>query len=276
MFALFFLFWGFFNISHSVAIKDKFTIIVPTFKRDDVMSRFLEFYAINMPSKCPIVDSIHVLWANIDRKPEDSKIIMAAVEKSQIPIHFYTPPDTSLNRRFFVPPNLKTEALLSIDDDLRIDCTTLQKTFMFWKTVYDVKTGLAPIVGYSMRTHSTDASGHLRYDFNVSKSYSMVLTNAAFLTPKIIEAYNDVKDEKIAKIHAHVSAVRNCEDIAMNYIVSAKYPQLKPRCSKGHIRIDQAKDCISSGKSHLSKRNECMNVFRDIFGRNPLNNVYRK
>lgn len=246
---------------------DKITLITPTFQRDQILANFLDHFAVKLAASCPIIEEIFISWANVDRKPEDSEILQQKKDKWLVPVIFDRPNDKSLNHRFFEPKSLKTAAILSIDDDLRMSCSDLKRGFEIWKKNF--KNGVAPIVGYSARSHKTSRNGYLHYEFDISCGYSMILTNAAFLTPTHLQLYN-ANSDIMKKIRSFVTEHTNCEDIAMNMIVSKKFPNLKPVLVRGEVWIEQAKSCISCKKTHYWTRLECMNLFAKYLGGNPL------
>lgn len=49
------------------------------------------------------------------------------------PINFYHTPHNSLDWRYVIPPESKTQVYFSIDDDIIISCQELTKGFKVWQ-----------------------------------------------------------------------------------------------------------------------------------------------
>lgn len=50
-----------------------------------------------------------------------------------MPVYFYLTKNNSLNHRFRAPKEASAEVFYSLDDDIMVDCDTLNKTYMhFW------------------------------------------------------------------------------------------------------------------------------------------------
>ena len=116
-----------------------------------------------------------------------------------------------------------------VDDDMRVPCTELDFAFDVWRGSQQ------SIVGFMPRVHLRDASGALTYrawwKVWLTGSYSIVLTKAAFLHHKYFQMYFDRMPPAIL---AHIDSKRNCEDIAMQFLVS-NYTDLPPVFVKGHL-----------------------------------------
>ena len=102
-------------------------------------------------------------------------------------------------------------------------------------------------------------------------AYSIVLTKAAFLHHDYFGIYTNEMPSSIREL---VDKERNCEDIAMQFLVSDK-TDLPPIFIKGHLQdlgvlngISTSKNIISAG--HMDKRSQCLNDLVDIYERNPL------
>ena len=242
-----------------------FIIVTPTFKRDNLVGRFLQRYAVNLPNEMPELKAIYIVWANLERSPFDSHNVMKDKDNWKVPVHFHIPPTSSLNYRFYLPEGHSDDtAVFSLDDDLIISTQDIRKAFEVWKAQTSPS-----IVGYTSRAAKKTQSGGLRYVYNTygRANYSMVLTNAAFISPVFIRAYNNVKDDKIAKMRLIVDEQRNGEDIGMNFVAKQLgNPSLV--CVSGKLDEDPEAcvNGISYGKSHDAKRNLCLNEFAKIFG----------
>ena len=102
---------------------------------------------------------------------------------------------------------------------------------------------------------------------NVYTRYSLVLTNAAFIHREYLKIYTESLPASASKL---ISRYFNCEDIAMNYVISdhcrcsAVY-RVKPE----HLKLLQD-DGIAQRKGHKEKRHSCLAEFATVYGRRPL------
>src|SRR5690606_5445929 len=100
------------------------------------------------PETLPQLKAIYIIWANLERSPEDSPDVMRDKGNWKIPVHFHIPPTSSLNYRFYLPEGHSDDcAVFSLDDDLSIGSQDILAAFEAWKTQ---KPALA-IVGFSAR-----------------------------------------------------------------------------------------------------------------------------
>lgn len=156
----------------------------------------------------------------------------------------------SLNNRFVPWDAIETEAVLSLDDDARLRHDELIFAFRVWRENRD------RIVGFPGRFHAFDPMTrqvnsllsvfrclrHIQeiidsdsffclcrewnYNSNHSCELSMVLTGAAFFHKFYMHEYTH---RMPAEIRQTVDELLNCEDIALNFLVShlTRKPPLK-------------------------------------------------
>lgn len=103
----------------------------------------------------------------------------------------------------------------------------------------------------------------------------MVLTGAAFHHKYWNYAYTTSMPGNIKE---YVDAHMNCEDIAMNFLVSNRTnkPPIKvtPRKKfKCHSRQCTNAEMLSADTNHMLERSECINLFTKIYGTMPLKSV---
>ena len=78
-------------------------------------------------------------------------------------------------------------------------------------------------------------------------AYSIILTKAAFLHHKYFDMYTNAMP---ASIRTYIDEKRNCEDIAMQYLIS-NYTGLPPLYVKGHLSDYGALGGISTSKNFV-------------------------
>ncbi|MBA0814503.1 hypothetical protein Gohar_020330, partial [Gossypium harknessii] len=159
-----------------------------------------------------------------------------------------------------------TDAVFSIDDDVIFPCTSVEFAFTVWQSASDT------MVGYVPRMHWVDQKkGENKYKYGGwwsvwwTGTYSMVLSKAAFFHKKYLKLYTD---EMPASLKEYITKNRNCEDIAMSFLV-ANATDAPPIWVKGKI-FEIGSTGISSLGGHSERRTECVNKFVDEFGRMPL------
>ena len=159
-------------------------------------------------------------------------------------------------------PALKTRAVMVCDDDLKLRLMDVRHAFEVWQAHTD------RIVGTFPRHYNTDSDGGLVYDIDPAKQYSMILTKMMIISAEYLTAYSCLMPGEIL---AFIDANMNCEDIAMNFLVSALHGQ--PPIHINHVTTDygvEQVDGISTKNKHSATRTVCMNEFARIMRRNPL------
>ena len=96
---------------------------------------------------CPIVTEINIVWNN----EQSMEQIGIYENKSQWKraINFYRTPSNSMNWRFKIAEETKSQVFFSIDDDITVDCEELKKGFEVWRK--NAIGSIGPIVSYGPR-----------------------------------------------------------------------------------------------------------------------------
>jgi hypothetical protein len=217
------------------------------------------------------VESIRVIWNDLEAAPpsEETHPHFFSLLKSTI---FHVQEVDSLNNRFRPIDDLKTEAVFAVDDDMIVPCGDLDFAFEVWKS------SPKSMVGFMPRTHSLANLGKSQqYVYNCwwkvwwDGSYSMVLTKAAFLHRDYLNTYTN---KMPSSIRNYVDDHRNCEDIAMSFLV-ANETSLPPIYVRGTLKDYGAFNGISTSKwnkaGHMQERNTCLNELVEYYdGKMPL------
>lgn len=237
------------------------TVVMNTFKRHEMMENAIDHYA-----KCNVVKYITVIWS--ERKPPPSRL-RKKYGHSNTNVFFSIHQVDSLNSRFIPLNTSHTNAIFTVDDDIRVDCEDLELGYETWRN------SPRTIVGFMPRIHLRGKDGRLVYRCWWSVwwhgMYTMILTKAAFLHHDYFSLYTNVMPQKIRDF---VDKGRNCEDIAMQFLV-ANVTSLAPLYIKGHVSDLGVLNGISTSKnvasaSHMDKRSQCLDQLVKIYGRNPL------
>lgn len=240
------------------AYNDRFTLMLNSFRRPDLMKRSIRHY-----SKCAsIVHQIRVIWFE-DGDPPRSR------RGSGVDVVYDVVNGTSLNKRFTPIQGLETEAVMSLDDDIYMPCSDLAKAFKVWKS------HKRALVGFFPRLHRLDEDCEYEYYLGtktyVEGRYSMLLTKAALLHRDYLTLYSDFMPHTIRD---YVDSKHNCEDIAMQLLIAnftsdpaefVNSPWLTDS-GKGPFKVQG----ISSDASHKTYRTECLNDLVKMFDHVPL------
>uniref|UniRef100_A0A0K2TLB0 glucuronosyl-galactosyl-proteoglycan 4-alpha-N-acetylglucosaminyltransferase n=1 Tax=Lepeophtheirus salmonis TaxID=72036 RepID=A0A0K2TLB0_LEPSM len=234
-------------------VNEQFTIVVLTYEREQVlMNSLARLYGL------PYLNKVIVVWNSPNLPPEDLAWPDIGVE-----IFVIKADKNSLNNRFQPFKAIETEAVLSIDDDAHLRHDEIIFGFRVWRENRD------RLVGFPGRFHEWDSThSSWNYNSNYSCELSMVLTGAAFYHKYYSYLYTY---EMPQEIREKVDEFMNCEDLAMNFLVShvTRKPPVKVT-SRWTFRCPGCPVSLSEYDSHFLERHQCINFFREIYGYMPL------
>ncbi|KAG2461143.1 EXT1C protein, partial [Polypterus senegalus] len=168
----------------------------------------------------------------------------------------------------FLPYNIiSTDAVLSLDEDTVLLTSEVNFAFVVWRSFPD------RIVGYPPRSHFWDNSKQAwGYTSKWTNEFSIVLTGAAFYHRYYHHLFTYYLP---ATLRTLVDQTANCEDILMNFLVSAvtKLPPIKVTQRKQYKEVLTTQGVKSShwpNPDHFSQRQDCINAFASWFGHMPL------
>ncbi|XP_071942366.1 exostosin-like 3 [Antedon mediterranea] len=237
--------------------REQFTIVMLTYEREKVLMSALERLV-----GLPYLNKVIVVW-NSPEPPKDDLLW----PRIHVPIKVIKTKKNSLNNRFLPYDEIETDALLSIDDDAHLRHDEILFGFRVWREARD------RIVGFPGRFHAWDLSNKdgFLYNSNYSCELSMVLTGAAFFHKYYSYVYSYIMPKVIRdKVDEYI----NCEDIAMNFLVShiTRKPPIKVT-SRWTFRCPGCPDALSLDESHFNERHTCIKFFTKVFGYTPLLNT---
>ncbi|XP_031437711.1 exostosin-1 [Clupea harengus] len=213
-------------------------------------------------AKSKFCAQIIVLW-NCDKPlPPKSKW-----PSTSVPITVIEGERKTMSSRFFPHDVILTDAVLSLDEDSVLSTNEVDFAFVVWHSFPD------RIVGYPARSHYWDlGKGRWGYTSKWTNEYSMVLTGAAFYHRYYHYLYTHYLP---ASLLSMVDQMANCEDILMNFLVSAvtKLPPIKVTQKKQYKETMMQQGSKSSrwaDPDHFAQRQTCMNSFSGWFGFMPL------
>ncbi|XP_074584593.1 glycosylinositol phosphorylceramide mannosyl transferase 1 [Curcuma longa] len=247
-----------------------YTVLINTWKRNDLLRQSVSHY-----SSCAGVESIHIVWSEPDG-PSDSlreSLWQVAQQNSKscdgMDLKFDLNEEDSLNNRFRDTKGLKTDAVFSIDDDVLFPCSSMDLAFRVWQSAPNTMVGFVPRMHWLDSKTRNGNREYYKYGgwWSVwwTGTYSMVLSKAAFFHKKYLDLYTNQMPKSIRQ---YVTKYRNCEDIAMSFLV-ANTTGAPPIWVKGRI-FEIGSSGISSLGGHSDKRTHCLNLFTTIYGEMPL------
>eukprot|EP00062_Callorhinchus_milii_P010152 gi/632954872/ref/XP_007893192.1/ PREDICTED: exostosin-1a-like [Callorhinchus milii] len=178
-----------------------------------------------------------------------------------------------MSSRFLPFHNISSEAVLSLDEDIVLSTSEVDFAFIVWCSFP------TRIVGFPARSHFWDSSKRLwGYTSKWTNEFSMVLTGAAFYHRYYHHLFTHYLPTHLLDL---VDSTSNCEDILMNFLVSAvtKLPPVKVTQKKQHKEplMQQVCSAVQGSKStrwtdpvHFAQRQNCINTFASWFGYMPL------
>ncbi|KAL3084846.1 hypothetical protein niasHT_031731 [Heterodera trifolii] len=231
--------------------REQFTIIILAYNREQVLLNTLERL-----NNLPYLNRVLVIWNDAHRLPSTP-----AWPRLHVPVLFINGTRNSLNNRFVPYKEIETEAILSMDDDMDIKQFEIVFAFRVWREHRD------RIVGFPARFHARFGDDNF-YNSNHTCQYSMILTGAAFIHKFYLHAYTYHMPEIIRQ---KVDEWMNCEDLAMNFLVShlTRKAPIKTT-SKWTLRCPTCTEMLSKDQSHFVERHQCIRFFARVYGYNPL------
>ncbi|XP_067888290.1 exostosin-1-like isoform X2 [Heterodontus francisci] len=172
-----------------------------------------------------------------------------------------------MSSRFLPYDAINTHAVLSLDEDTVLSTTEVDFAFIVWQSFPE------RIVGYPARSHFWDSTKERwGYTSKWTNDYSMVLTGAAIYHRYYHYLYTHYLPASLKNM---VDQLANCEDILMNFLVSAvtKLPPVKVTQKKQYKETMMQQSSRASrwaDPDHFAQRQTCMNTFASWFGSMPL------
>lgn len=235
-----------------------FTALVLTYDRIEIL-----FRVINIISKTPSLAKIVVVWNNQEKGPPPEE----KWPKVGKPLIVIRTSSNKLSNRFYPYDAIDTEAVLNLDDDMyMVTADELEFGFQVWREFPD------RLVGFPGRMHVWDEeTRNWKYESEWTNEVSMVLTGAAFHHKFYSHSYTYMMP---AAIRDWVDAHMNCEDIAMNFLISAYTHEAAVKVTpRKHFKCPNCDKSIWNNTDHFQRRNDCLNYFVDVFGFMPLKTV---
>ncbi|RXN35370.1 exostosin-like 2 [Labeo rohita] len=262
------------NTSHALLDpEDSFTIIMQTYNRTDILLKLLNHY-----QAVPHLQCIIIVWNNPSESPP--RKLWDEFGPHPVPVIFKEQSVNRMRNRLQPHPEIKTDAVLMLDDDTLVSVPDISFAFSVWKQFSD------QIVGFVPRKHVTTASGVYSYgsfelqdpDEGGGDRYSMILVGAAFFHQRFLQLFQKQPGE----VHALVDQTQNCDDIVMNFVVAHQLSQVSglKRPSGVFVKPVDMRNLEKEASSgyvgmwhraeHMLQRSYCLNKLTHIYGNMPL------
>ncbi|XP_054159212.1 exostosin-2-like [Oppia nitens] len=238
-----------------------FTAVILTYDRLDSL-----YEVIRSVVKAKSCVKVIVVWNNQMKKPPK----LNQWPDIQVPLQIIPTEENKLSNRFYPYADIDTDAVLAIDDDIvMLTADELEFGYQTWREFPD------RIVGFPSRVHRWDNLTHRwKYVSEWTNDVSMVLTGAAFYHNYYNHLYTNIMPKEIK---LWVDQHMNCEDIAMNFLVSnvtgkapiKVTPRKKFKCPECTNNEMLSADVLR----HLNQRSDCINRFAAIYKSMPLKTV---
>ncbi|CAB1454568.1 unnamed protein product [Pleuronectes platessa] len=257
--------------------EHKFTIVIQTYNRTDILLKLLNHY-----QAVPHLQRIIIVWNNVREQPPLK--LWNSLAPHPVPVVFKEQTTNQMRNRLQSFPEIDTDAVLMLDDDTLVSVPDISFALSVWKQFSD------QIVGFVPRKHISTPGGVYSYgSFELQDPetaggdrYSMVLIGAAFFHRRYLQLF---QDQPLA-VHALVDETQNCDDIAMNFVVAQylrKHLKSVGRFNKPSgvfvkpVDLRNLEKEASSGyqgmwhrPEHLLQRSYCLNRLTQIYGSMPL------
>ncbi|XP_056328245.1 exostosin-like 2 isoform X2 [Danio aesculapii] len=257
------------NTSRTLADpEESFTIIMQTYNRTDVLLRLLNHY-----QAVPHLQRIIIVWNNPGETPP--RRLWDELGPHPVPVLFREQSVNRMRNRLMMHPDVKTDAVLMLDDDILLSVPDISFAFSVWKQFPD------QIVGFVPRKHVSSASGVYSYgsfelqdpDKGGGDRYSMILVGASFFHRRFLKQFQ----EQPAEVHSLLDRTQNCDDIAMNFIVARQLSKRPSGVFVKPVDMSNLEKDASSGfvgmwhrPEHMLQRSYCLNKLTQIYGHMPL------
>ncbi|XP_070700487.1 exostosin-like 2 [Pempheris klunzingeri] len=257
--------------------EQRFTIIIQTYNRTDILLKLLNHY-----QAVPHLRRIIIVWNNIAEQTPLK--LWNSLGPHPVPVVFKVQTSNQMRNRLQPFPEIDTDAVLMLDDDTLVSVPDISFAFSVWKQFPE------QIVGFVPRKHVSTPGGVYSYgsfelqdpETTGGDRYSMVLIGAAFFHRRYLQLFQDQPQA----VHALVDETQNCDDIAMNFVVALHLrKQSKPIGSINKpsgvfvkpVDLRNLEKEASSGyqgmwhrPEHLLQRSYCLNRLTQIYGSMPL------
>ncbi|XP_039258887.2 exostosin-1b-like [Styela clava] len=221
-------------------------------------------------SQSAACSQIIILWHCDKPPPSSSRWPTESSKGSKTPLTVINDNPKLIGRRFFLFDDIKSDVVLSLDEDTVLNTEEIDFSFEVWRTFPE------RIVGFPARSHLWDENrSKWLYTSKWQNSYSIILTGAAYIHRYYFALYSEWLPQSSRVL---VNELGNCEDLLMNHLVGhvTKLPPIKVTQKKQYKDTSAIQGQKTEPQSrwadpkHFAERQTCMNKFTEMFGYMPL------
>ena len=285
------------SASPAAAATSSFAVVINTYKRPDRLQEAVMHYSETCGTEYK-VGQVFVVWSELGVDPPEVKSFFspdadgagvrgghsstlsaegndAYSKRRPSDVTIIRSEKDSLNSRFLPIRNLRTDAIFMVDDDVRVDCSSLLLGFRAWQSSPDSMVGYYPRLASSPLTFSGAASNSaagskrlIYHTFPVAflrGLFNMILTKACFLHSKYLDLYSG--DVHPQEIRDYIDEHKNCEDVAMSLLVAnaTRNTDAAPIYVEGSVTDTGLFGGISTGTGHMRTRSDCLDDITHIY-----------
>lgn len=174
------------STNHVRQLTFSFGLITVTHTRQGDNSQFMKYLDKYATMDCPIVTELNIVWNN-EQSMEELGIFVNQAQWKR-PVYFYRTPSNSMNWRYKIPKESKSQVFFSIDDDITVDCEELNKGFEVWRS--NAIGNIAPIISYGPRYYEYTLRGGFQYGKGKTQHFfNMGLVGLAFISRHFMDLY---------------------------------------------------------------------------------------
>eukprot|EP00271_Cylindrocystis_brebissonii_P013392 TRINITY_DN33183_c0_g1_i1.p1 TRINITY_DN33183_c0_g1~~TRINITY_DN33183_c0_g1_i1.p1 ORF type:complete len:304 (-),score=46.58 TRINITY_DN33183_c0_g1_i1:515-1426(-) len=206
------------------------------------------------------IHKVYLLWGNWKSQSITSSFFGGDVAND---VEILSHDSESPNNIFLPIPSLETQLVLVCNHDVELKEDSLRLAVDKWHESPD------RLVGFYPRAHRIDSNNHSQFEYIIDDSnrFSMVLARAFFLHADYFRMYSCAMAPAVRE---YVEERKQCEDIAMNFLVAAVTGQPPV------LVLDQTKVSYE-GRLEMdlrfedkSNRSDCLNAIAARTGSMPL------
>lgn len=228
--------------------RGKCTLVFNGFSRVDTLIALTVHY-----SAVPVFAHVVINWGNPLEPPHKVKSLVVTLGL-QHRVTVVERDEDDLNTRFQNSDIIRTECVVIADDDIFIEEDDLVKAYRVWAE------HSTQIVGFFPRSHNGQQH---KYVSDPVQQYSMILTKFMLIHRKYLTEYYK---ESMEPVRRYISSVKNCEDIAMNFLVGF-ITSKPPIYIESYKKLDLGGfDGLYKRPNHAMIRDECVASISKLMG----------
>ncbi|KPV75327.1 glycosyltransferase family 64 protein [Rhodotorula graminis WP1] len=209
------------TVELSIDPAEGFTMMIATYKRDANLSPLIKHLTTQPP---PSLRHIVIVWQNVGVDLPDflNATSLEQYSTSGVVVSVRKSERNSMNERFRPlvdwDTEVYTDAVMILDDDVVLQRNAIEWGYQQFLEVNGAPDAPGRLVGFSARDYDK-VDGEVKYVVRPRKTYSMVLSNAAWLRKEWLHKYWEDSVE-MRGLRDYVDQVFNCDDLLINYLVS--------------------------------------------------------